>query len=136
MRIVAVADTHLFHDDLRIPDGDVFIHAGDMCRAGTLEELKVAAEWIQSLPHAKKIVIAGNHDWAFADSQAEAIAVLGNGVTYLQDSSFVLEGLKLWGSPWQPEFNRWAFNLPRGDKLREKWALIPPGTDVLLTHGP
>ena len=34
MRIVAVADTHLFHDELRVPDGDVFIHAGDLCRGG------------------------------------------------------------------------------------------------------
>ena len=32
MRIVAVADSHLFHDDLVVPDGDVFVHAGDFCR--------------------------------------------------------------------------------------------------------
>jgi Icc-related predicted phosphoesterase len=30
----------------------------------------------------------------------------------------------------------WAFNLQRGPALREKWALIPEGTDVLITHGP
>jgi Icc-related predicted phosphoesterase len=54
MRVVAMADTHLFHDELVVPDGDV----------------------------------------------------------------------------------DWAFNLPRGRALADKWALIPEGIDVLVTHGP
>ena len=33
---------------------------------------------------------------------------------YLQDSSISLYGLKIYGTPWQPEFCGWAFNLPRG----------------------
>jgi len=37
---------------------------------------------------------------------------------------------------WQPEFYDWAFNLPRGEKLAEKWAKIPGNTDILITHGP
>ena len=45
-------------------------------------------------------------------------------------------GLRVWGSPWQPWFYDWAFNLPRGPALREKWDLIPYDTDVLITHGP
>ena len=36
----------------------------------------------------------------------------------------------------QPEFCNWAFNLPRGLPCKEKWDLIPEGTDVLITHGP
>jgi Icc-related predicted phosphoesterase len=36
-----------------------------------------------------------------------------------------------------PFFNHWAFNLPRGGpELAEAWGRIPPGTDVLVTHGP
>lgn len=42
----------------------------------------------------------------------------------------------LFSSPWQPEFCNWAFNLPRGEKLLEKWRLIPSDTDVLVTHTP
>ena len=34
MRIVAVADTHTYHHDLAVPEGDVFVHAGDLCRRG------------------------------------------------------------------------------------------------------
>jgi len=48
----------------------------------------------------------------------------------------IIDGIKLWGSPWQPEFCNWAFNLPRGEALREKWQMIPEDTDVLITHGP
>jgi predicted phosphohydrolase len=137
MRIVAVADTHTFHDDLRwIPDGDVFLHAGDLCRGGRLDELRTAAAWLQALPHRHKVVIAGNHDWCFAREPQAALAVLGQGVVYLQDSEAVIEGIRFWGSPWQPEFNGWAFNLPRGEALAGKWALIPTGVHVLVTHGP
>jgi predicted phosphohydrolase len=136
VRIVAVADTHLFHDELVVPEGDVFVHAGDMCRGGDLEELATAARWIRGLSHRVKIVIAGNHDWSFVEAPVEARALLGQDVHYLEDSGVVIDGVRFWGSPWQPEFNDWAFNLPRGPALAEKWAAIPPGIDVLITHGP
>jgi Icc-related predicted phosphoesterase len=45
-------------------------------------------------------------------------------------------GLKVWGSPWQPRFFDWAFNLDRGPDLAAKWALVPDDTDILITHGP
>ena len=136
MRIVAVADTHLYHGDLVVPDGDVFVHAGDLCRGGDLRELGIAAAWLQSLPHAVKIVVAGNHDRALQTSPAAAITVLGEGVTYLQDAGTCIDGVRFWGSPWQPAYHDWAFNLPRGAALAERWAWIPEGTDVLITHGP
>jgi predicted phosphohydrolase len=137
MRIVAVADTHTFQDDLgAIPDGDVFVHAGDLCRGGRLEELTLVARWLQALPHRHKIVVAGNHDWCFIRNREDAVELLGNTVSYLQDSGTIIDGVRFWGSPWQPAFNNWAFNLPRGVALAEKWALIPAGADVLITHGP
>ena len=40
------------------------------------------------------------------------------------------------GTPWQPEFGGWAFNLKRGEECVKKWNLIPEDTDVLITHGP
>lgn len=137
MRIVAVADTHTFEQDLGvIPDGDVFIHAGDLNRAGTLEELSGVAAWLRSLPHRHKIVIAGNHDWCFVRQPREAIAMLGDGIVYLEDAAHEIDGVRFWGSPWQPAYNDWAYNLHRGAPLAEKWALIPDDTDVLITHGP
>jgi predicted phosphohydrolase len=137
MRIVAVADTHTFQDDLRaIPDGDVFIHAGDLCRGGTLNELTHVSVWLRALPHRHKIVIAGNHDWCFVREHQAAVELLGEETIYLQDAETVIDGVRFWGSPWQPEFNDWAFNLPRGQALASKWSLIPTGIHVLVTHGP
>lgn len=135
MRIVAVADTHLFHRDFAVPDGDVFLHAGDLCRGGDLAELRHAARWILALPHRHKIVVAGNHDWAFQREPAAARAMF-LGAHYLEDLELELEGLRFYGAPWQPAFNNWAFNLPRGPALAMVWAKIPRGLDVLVTHGP
>jgi Icc-related predicted phosphoesterase len=135
VRIVAIADTHLFTSDLVVPDGDVLVHAGDMCRAGTLEELTDAAAWLASLPHRHKVVVAGNHDCALEDEPAAARAILAP-FTYLEDSEVTIEGVRFYGSPWQPEFNDWAFNLPRGEALAAIWRRIPHRVDVLVTHGP
>ncbi|KAF9932783.1 Metallophosphoesterase mpped2 [Linnemannia zychae] len=46
-----------------------------------------------------------------------------------------VEGYRVWGSPWQPEFWDWAFNGVRGE-LKDIWKHIPENTDVLITHGP
>jgi Icc-related predicted phosphoesterase len=137
VKIVAVADTHLLHDELVVPDGDVFVHAGDMCQRGDMPELQCAIAWMRSLPHRHKVVIAGNHDFPFLEHPVEARRALEDeGIVYLQDSEVTIDGVRFWGSPWQPEFNDWAFNLPRGQALADKWALIPEGLDVLVTHGP
>jgi Icc-related predicted phosphoesterase len=137
MRIVAVADTHLYHTDLGIlPDGDVLIHAGDLLRGGSLEELRAAVAWLHAQPHRHKVFVAGNHDRCFERQLAEARLLLGESFVYLQDAEVTIDGVRFWGSPWQPEFNNWAFNLPRGEPLATKWRLIPEGIDVLITHGP
>ena len=56
--------------------------------------------------------------------------------TYLENSGTELLGLKIWGSPVQPEFNNWAFNVARRAAIRRYWQMIPEGTDVLVTHEP
>jgi Icc-related predicted phosphoesterase len=54
----------------------------------------------------------------------------------LFDNDVTIDGIKFYGSPWQPEFHNWAFNLSRGEELAEKWEQIPNDVDVLITHGP
>ena len=44
--------------------------------------------------------------------------------------------MRFYGSPWQPEFHGWAFNLKRGEEIRKVWEKIPDEVDVLITHGP
>ena len=137
MRIVCISDTHGMHDALELPAGDVLVHAGDMTAMGRPDQVAAFGEWLQTQSYAHKVVIAGNHDWMFVDDRERAVGLLGPDVIYLQDSGCQIEGLEFWGSPWQPEFFDWAFNLPRkGPELRELWARIPESTDVLVTHGP
>ena len=136
LRIVAVADTHLLHERLVVPDGDLFVHAGDLCRGGSLEDLARTAAWIRALPHATKLVVAGNHDWPFVRDPERARDLLGADVIYLEDAGATIGTLSFWGSPWQPTYAAWAFNLERGPALAAKWSRIPEGVDVLVTHGP
>lgn len=135
LTIVAMADTHMYHADLQVPDGDVLVHAGDLTQRGSIDELQAVNAFLATLPHRYKIVVAGNHDRALEDDPDRARSVLDAAI-YLQDSGIEIEGVRFWGSPWQPEFHSWAFNLPRGQALADKWALIPEDTDVLVTHGP
>lgn len=64
IRIICISDTH---NNLpsQIPDGDLLIHCGDLTNNGTLSEIQVELDWLASLPHKHKIVIAGNHDSYF-----------------------------------------------------------------------
>jgi Icc-related predicted phosphoesterase len=93
-------------------------------------------QWLAGLDHKHKILIAGNHDWLFQKDPARAKSILPESITYLQDRRVEIQTLKIYGSPWQPAFMGWAFNLPRGRPIRKKWKRIPDDTDILITHGP
>jgi Icc-related predicted phosphoesterase len=134
-RLVLLSDTHGLHDRVAVPDGDVLVHAGDFTRRGRPEEVEGFARFLARLPHTHKVVVAGNHDFLFQREPERARELLGD-VTYLEDSGAEVAGLAFWGSPWQPWFHDWAFNLRRGPELAAVWARIPAGTDVLVTHGP
>lgn len=135
--IVSISDTHGQHQGLEVPDGDILIHAGDFSSEGDLRNVDPFNKWLGSFPHEHKIFVPGNHDFCFEakHNQEKAIERL-TAADVLIDEALTVEGLKIWGSPWQPEFFDWAFNLPRGEALREKWEKIPDDVDVLVTHGP
>ena len=135
-KLVCLSDTHNCHEQIIVPDGDILIHAGDATIRGTIDEIVLFNDWFKSLPHRHKIFVAGNHDWLFETSNRLARNLLDSSIHYLQDSAVEIEGIKFYGSPWQPRFFDWAFNLNRGAELAEKWKLISDDTDVLITHGP
>jgi len=135
LKIIAISDTHGLHESLKIPDGDVLIHAGDLTRHGSLDDVLEFNDFLGSLPHPNKIVIAGNHDFCF-EKDRKACEELLTSCIYLQDQEVIIDGIKFYGSPWQPWFYDWAFNLQRGPEIQAKWELIPKDTNVLITHGP
>lgn len=136
MRVVCISDTHCQHQSVKVPDGDILIHAGDLTDMGSVDELRPAIQWLARQPHGHKVFIAGNHDWVFESDALVARALVPAGVHYLEDSGCTIAGLKFWGSPVQPWFMSLAFNRERGDDIGRHWAMIPPDTDVLITHGP
>jgi len=138
VRLICLSDIHGQQSNFKIPAGDILILAGDFCSLGTEREVHKAAKWLRALPHPAKIVVAGNHDRFFEQQPSRARAYLEYpGVHYLEDTGCEIEGIRFWGSPWQPCFMDWAFNLPRkGPELRDRCSRIPIGTDVLITHCP
>ena len=135
-KIVCISDTHNCNEQIAVPDGDILIHAGDATIRGTIPEIESFNEWFVNLPHRIKIFVAGNHDWLFETNNSYARRMLDDSIIYLQDSFTEIEGLKIYGAPWQPRFFDWAFNLMRGGEIAEKWKMIPDDIDVLITHGP
>lgn len=147
MRITFISDTHNKHKQLTssLPGGELLIHAGDSTGRGYQKEITSFLEWFDGLDnYTHKIFIAGNHDWGFQESpdMCRELLKLYPSVTYLEDIFKIIDvdygpGIKIYGSPWQPEFFDWAFNLPRmGEQLKEKWDNIPADIDILITHGP
>jgi Icc-related predicted phosphoesterase len=136
VRIVCISDTHGSHDQLRVPEGDILIHAGDFMASGRrTNEIVSFNNWLARQPHPHKIVIAGNHDLLF-ESHPETARSLLTSAVYLENDGITIEGLRTWGSPVQPRFLNWAFNVDRGLAIRKYWDRIPSETDVLVTHGP
>lgn len=135
MRLVCISDTHGQHHTLKLPAGDVLIHAGDFTRRGTPAEIKDFNLWLGTLPYAHKVVIAGNHDFLFEHDPERAQALLTH-ATYLQDSGIQIQGFHFWGSPVSPRFFDWAFNRTRGDQMQQHWTQVPSDTDILITHTP
>jgi len=160
MIITFISDTHTKHgqlitaDDIRnnqqlidLPGGDLLIHAGDFMSSGySKHEAEDFLYWFNTIKgYDKKIFIAGNHDRIMQNDPDWATDILKEYKTidYLQDEEYGLyditkdRSINIYGSPWQPEFYQWAFNLPRnGEELKSRWEAIPENVDILITHGP
>ena len=137
MKFVAISDTHGKHRKLVLPAGDVLIHAGDITYKGKKDEVTDFLNWFSIQKFKYKIFIAGNHDFYFDQASMKEIEnLVPPGIFYLNDSGIEINGIQIWGSPVTPWFYNWAFNRHRGPEIRKHWELIPPGTDLLITHGP
>lgn len=150
MRITFISDTHTKHRMLNLPGGDILIHSGDIMNSGwNYTDIHDFLKWFEKQNYDELIFIAGNHDRRFETDPIDVKGILEQYplVTYLEDDWVIVgdsdphdpnvKTAKIYGSPWQPEFYNWAFNLPRnGWELEQKWKDIPEDTDILVTHGP
>jgi len=143
-KITFLSDTHTRQGRIPkedLPGGDILIHAGDLMNSGyNKNDIFDFLYWYDSIPgYTTKIFIAGNHDRMFENHPEEVKQWLSGfpNINYLQDQAITVDGIKIYGSPWQPAFYSWAFNLQRNSlQLSGKWEAIPGDTDILITHGP
>ncbi|KAJ4388979.1 hypothetical protein N0V93_006441 [Gnomoniopsis smithogilvyi] len=134
VRFVCISDTH--NQILKLPKGDVLIHAGDLTNQGSLPELSKTVQWLEKAEFEAKVVVAGNHDVTlderfYADygsyfhnqspqSPEQCLKTLESSptITYLNHSSTTIElnkhpalrtSFTVFGSPYSPRNGMWAF---------------------------
>src|SRR5579859_2114313 len=156
MKIVCLSDSHDEKPKLP-PDGDLLIHAGDLTMHGSVREVRLAIQWLGDIAKNKYkhgvVMIPGNHDFYFEPDaphlprskfgrEIERNAAVARqmcvdaGVKLLINESVEIEGVKIYGSPIQPWFHDWAFNVARGEEIAKVWANIPDDVQILVSHGP
>lgn len=139
MKILCISDTHGFHRELFIPKNiDMIIHAGDSTNYWELykneQEFEDFLDWYSNTHVKYKVLIAGNHDHSLI-KQYNKDKVQKSGIIYLEHESIVIEGIKIFGSPYTPTFGSWFFMVNTW-KMDKYWSAIDKDTDILVTHGP
>jgi len=143
MRIWILSDSHTKHEELEVPEGiDLVIYAGDAGASPQLErnhlDLLDFFRWFAQINAKYKLYIPGNHDTSVEHGMHTKDSIAEYGITMLIDETIEIEGIKIFGSPFTPEFGAscWAYNAKRGNSIRKHWAKIEDGTDIIVTHGP
>ena len=117
--------------------GDLLICAGDVTKRDSAKQNTDFLEWLGNQEYHKIILIGGNHDCYREDNPFETL----NNIEYLCDSGTEYCGYKIWGAPWTKSFDGMnphckAFTFDYDASLENKWKLIPPDTNILVTHSP
>ncbi|KAF9872062.1 ser thr protein phosphatase family protein [Colletotrichum karsti] len=161
-RFVCVSDTH--NTAVKLPKGDVLIHAGDLTNQGSYSELSRAVAWLEKADFEAKIVIAGNHDITLDEpfyaehgphfhnqspqdpSACLSLLTSSPSITYLAHASAKITltapsgprtSFNVFASPYSPRDNGlWAFGYDAPAAAASLWDDIPLDADVVVTHTP
>ena len=138
MKIAAFSDCHWLYKDIKdFPEADMLIFAGDWCGSGYyISETTDFLSWFKDLPYKHKVAVPGNHD-RLCELNEKMVKDLFQqaGSHLLIDEQVIIEGISIYGSPWSPFFNNWAYMLPE-EQLKWKFKHIPENLDILITHCP
>jgi Icc-related predicted phosphoesterase len=148
--IDCISDLHGFYPQLE--GGDLLIVAGDLTSKHTFNEYAFEfITWLSKQEYKRKIVIAGNHDTFLGTGAEDAMKpfceyLCDSGTEFIETFSderniLTKRSWKIWGSPWTKTFPGMnphckAFTLDSEQELEEKWRMIPPDIDILITHEP
>lgn len=134
MRIVCISDTHELHRELEVPRGDILIHAGDFTMfSGRPAMIRDFNKWLGELPHPHKIVIFGNHEFAFEKNEKLRHTITN--ATVLMNEAAEVAGFTVWGSPITPLYGV-AYGRSSAADREAIYKQIPEKIDILVTHGP
>ena len=139
--IYAIADLHGQLPE--VPgDADVVLIAGDIVpdfyeHREDGSNIALQSDWLDSEFRAwlgsfdaEVVACWGNHDYV-----GEHPALIPDlPWTLLQDSEAVVAGVRVYGTPWVPNLQRWAF-YASWQALKARADMIPD-CDVLMSHGP
>lgn len=142
MKIVATSDTHFVPVQGWIPDGDVFIHAGDLMQDGYPSEWPSRVEWLASLKHKTKIFVCGNHDFhldvypgpALQNLRSAGVLVVGRPA--FRDIVQLPNGMKLLGLPGVANLRNWASNWDASDLIKYVYSFKSERADIVVSHSP
>lgn len=138
MRIVATSDTHFPFSADKIPDGDIFIHAGDLMYSGYVAEWYPRLESLAALPHKYKLLVPGNHDFHIENyygiAKAELRRQAGVRLLGVDKPVIEIEKKKFFGIPYVTGLPGWAYNREE-DWLRD-YLIHVDGADVVVSHAP
>lgn len=141
---VAISDIHnqYLPTKWKLTPADVLIFCGDysILNKPSISDHYKFIKFLNEISsdYDKVIIIAGNHDLLFEKNKKLAVDMINencNNVIYLENKSFTYEGIKIYGTPVQKEFNNWAFNINE-EKRKTYYSNIPKDTDILITHAP
>lgn len=142
MRLVATSDTHYPVDTTMIPDGDVFIHCGDLLRTGYPDDFVRNLDWLAALPHKLKLYTPGNHDLhlqlypgpALQQLRSVGVWVIGLPGNNNYAAYTLPNGMTILGVPYVTNLPRWAFNATE----EEIWTHMQSmgRHDIIMSHAP
>jgi Icc-related predicted phosphoesterase len=135
IKICACSDLHgnlpdLPEADIVLIGGDITPYTNELMQAKWLDV--VFRDWLNNIK-GEVVAVAGNHDYIF--EKTSHLVPKDLPWHYLQDSMVKINGLNIYGTPYQPRFMDWSFNADE-PFLKRKWGMIPEDTDILLLHGP
>lgn len=158
-KIVAISDTHGVDFMSLVPTCDILLLCGDISPANKAHDVATQRWWYRNkfLPQlielknkcGKIVFIAGNHDVFLFDcykrglNESEIRKNLPEGVFYLCNDSVIIDGIKIFGSPWvnAPFWADvggavWNFASKNNEFLEKVFADIPSDVDIIMSHGP
>lgn len=144
MKLVVTSDTHFPTDPNRIPDGDVFIHCGDLMYSGYVDEWQSRVDWLAALPHKTKLLVPGNHDFHIQNYEGIARAELRRQakvrVVLLEDGLTKLpNGMMMRGIQYVTGLKGWAYCVAE-EWLEDKFRSITQhdygNANIIVSHAP